>query len=143
MKKSSTLATLFSPSKQTFNSITKNDYVLLVDGNDIDLFINQKVLELLGITNVTAFSNADEALVFLNQTTITYRLILIDIYLPTMDGFEFINAFKKLNLQNKHQEICLLSATINPTQIQQSINYQIKFIEKPLSVEKLHTFPSF
>lgn len=137
MKKTSDLTPSSIEPKQTFNLLTKNDFIVLIDNNEIDLFVNQKILELIGITNIVTFKNASKALLFLSETTIKYRLILIDIYLPIMDGFEFIDKFRALNLQNKHGEICFLSATINPIHIQQSINYQIRFIEKPLIIEKL------
>lgn len=56
-----------------------------------------------------------------------------------MDGFEFADKYFELKLNNKHGEIFVLSASVDPTHKQKAIQRNIKFIEKPLSVDKIIT----
>lgn len=111
--------------------------ILLIDNNYIDNFINRKILENYGVTDIIIFTSSDKALSYLRETTIHYQFILTDIHLPVMDGFEFIDKLHELNLHNKHGKICVLSASVNPEDKEKSNNRNAKFIEKPLTIEKL------
>lgn len=111
--------------------------VILVDTNEIDNFINNKILEHYGITNIVTFTNANKALSYLKETTKVYQLILIDMYLPVMDSFEFIDKFRELELHKTQGNVCILSASFNPAYREKSATKNIKFIEKPLTIEKL------
>jgi CheY-like chemotaxis protein len=113
--------------------------VILIDVNDIDNFINYKILENHGATDVIIFKSSSDALSYLKVTPKIYQLILIDINLPIMDGFVFIDKFRELELHQTHGNICLLSSSINPLHIERSAEKNIKFIEKPLTLEKLFT----
>jgi CheY-like chemotaxis protein len=111
--------------------------ILLLDNNYIDNFINRKILENYGATNIIIFTSADKALSYLNKTTIHYQFILTDIHLPVMDGFEFIDKLHELDLHKKQGKIGVLSASVNPEDKEKSNNRNAKFIEKPLTIEKL------
>lgn len=113
--------------------------VLLIDNNDVDLFINQKILENFGVKHIKSFKNAKDALCYLSETNIYYQFILLDIYLPLTTGFEFIDKFIEIGLHKKNGEICLLSASINPLDKEQGTERHLKFIEKPLTMDKLFT----
>ena len=117
--------------------MTEIESVILIDNSDLDNFINHKILENHGVTNVIAFKNADTALNFLLETNIKFQFILVDIHLPIMDGFEFIDKFNELSLYKTQGNICILSSSINPSDKKQSANRNVRFIEKPLTIEKL------
>jgi CheY-like chemotaxis protein len=117
--------------------MTKIKSAVLIDCNDIDNFINRKILENYGATNVIVFKCANNALSYLKETSIKYQRILIDIHLPVMDGFEFIDKFYELDLHKTQGKICILSASINPLHKEKSEEKKIKFIDKPLTIEKL------
>lgn len=70
--------------------MTEIKSVLLIDKSDIDNFINHKILESHGVTNVTVLKNAVTALPFLAGTTLYYQYILVDVHLPIINGFQFI-----------------------------------------------------
>lgn len=121
---------------ETFDISDKIKSVLLIDNNVIDLFINRKILEIYGITNIHCARNCNDALSYLKETPIKCHLILADIYLPLMDGFEFSDKFTELGLNKKHGEICLLSASVNPFDKENAERRNIRFIEKPFTMEK-------
>ena len=79
---------------------TKLKSVILIDNNDIDNFINQKVLENIGVADILVFTKTSDALNYLKQTENIPQLILVDIYLPFMDGFEFLDKLKELAKPN-------------------------------------------
>ncbi|MBL7936624.1 MAG: response regulator [Bacteroidia bacterium] len=111
--------------------------VLLIDSNKIDIYVNCKILELHGVAEIVSFSNVNDALSHLSDKNVKYQLILIDIYIPVIDGFEFIDKFIKQGFDKLHGEICLLTSSINPSDKEKAIEKNVRFIEKPLTIEKL------
>jgi len=110
---------------------------LLIDDSNIDNFINHKMLESHGVTNVISFNNALSALSYLKEAHIKYDLILIDIYMPINDGFSFIDKFYELELHKTQGQICILTVSLNPLDKAKAAEKNIKFIEKPFTIEKL------
>lgn len=107
--------------------------VLLIDNNEIDIFIGTKVLEEFGATKITIFKSVTEALSYLNSTTISYQLIFVNLYMPFKDGFDFIDEFNKLGLKTSHGQIILTSAFFSPMDIEKAKSLNIKPILKPIS----------
>ncbi len=121
--------------------------VLLVDDDSIYQFIARKTLEATGLTEkINVCSNGEEAYRFLenNQENVNELpdVILLDVNMPVMNGWEFLHAFK--NLQSpaiKHIPIFLVTSSVNDADInysQQFSNVQ-DYIVKPLVKEKLCT----
>ena len=65
-------------------------------------------------------------------------VILFDLNMPEMNGWEFIEAFKKINF-GKEIPTFIFTSSIDPNDKQRSFQYsEIKdFITKPLTVQKL------
>ncbi len=118
--------------------LDKINSILLIDYNDIDLFINQKLLENFGVENICSMRGASDALLHLRVHKVYYSLIIIDIILPFSDGFEFIDKVRELELYKKQGEIIILSNSIDPLHREKAKNRNIKFIEKPLTIEKIY-----
>lgn len=110
---------------------------MLIGSKEIDNFINYKISEFYGVTTIATYKNADEALAHLVETDIKYQLILIDLNMPLVDGLEFIDQFYLLKQNKKHGKICVLSASLNPSDKEKYEERKAEFIEKPLSIEKL------
>lgn len=118
-------------------NMNKIKSAILIDDSDIDNFVNTKILENFGATNITVFNNVNKALLFLKKTKIKFQYILVDIYFPLTDGFEFVDIFYELGLDKQQGELRFLSSSINPLDRVKSEIKNIKFIEKPLTIEKL------
>ena len=133
------LASLNSIKKlnEVFNFSYLPKSVLLIDSLEIDNFVNHKLLEIYGVKEIMSFRNARKALSYLIETDIIYQLILVEIYLPITDGFEFIDMFRSLDLHKKHGEICLLSASLDPLDKQKAEQRNVRFIEKPLTIQRI------
>ena len=117
--------------------MTEIESVILIDNNEIDNFINHKILEAYGVTNIVSFKSGDTALNFLLKTNIKFQFIIVDLYLPIMDSFQFIDKFNELGLHKTQGEVCILSASINPADKNKSTKRNVRFIEKPLTLENL------
>ncbi|MDF2448197.1 MAG: response regulator receiver protein CheY-like [Bacteroidota bacterium] len=111
--------------------------VLLLDDNDVDNYIHTKLFERYDDFRCNMFRSAKEALDHLKETHTRYDYLLVDIYMPVMDGFTFVSEFKKCGLQQKHGEVCILTCSLSPADKNEAANFGIKYLEKPLAIEKI------
>jgi CheY-like chemotaxis protein len=116
---------------------------ILIDDNPINHFIVTRLLRNEGLTKeIQCFSDAQEALLFLTNDTADelIRLILLDISLPGMDGFEFLEALLFLPEKAKRSiRVVMLSSSYDEHDIMKSKTYSqvLSYINKPLTSEKL------
>ncbi len=120
----------------------KINCVLLVDDDNINNFINERLLKKLNIThNVKVAMNGEEALDFLksNAENLFPELILLDINMPVMDGFEFLQEYKKTNFNGKQQPyIIMLTTSTNPNDVDKVKKSDVAgYINKPLTEPKI------
>lgn len=125
--------------------------IMLVDDNDVDRFITQKVIESLNfVEQILPFSTAREALNYLKliedmdvyQGVFPPQIILLDINMPVMDGFAFLDEFDELKTaKQKSILIFMLSSSINHDEIKKANNnkYVSGLISKPLTTAELIT----
>jgi len=103
----------------------KLNCVLLVDDNESDNFIHKRVLVKAGITNhIEIATNGQEALDFLTTTRkgdpsekryLQPELIFLDINMPVMDGWEFLEEYQKLDdIQKGRAVFIMLTTSCNP-----------------------------
>src|SRR5438105_4751671 len=109
--------------------------ILLIDDDDDDNFFHQIVAREADITDhVQVAENAFEALEYIKTGKPAPDLIFLDINMPKMNGWEFVDEYRKLNrIQNP--VIIMLSTSLNPSDIEKSREIpEIKeFKTKPLS----------
>lgn len=116
---------------------------ILIDDSSFDLFIYEKLILKSGIGNsVRPFNSAQDALDFLisQQEDLPDTVILLDLQMPGMNGFEFIEAFALLNQSLKDRiRIYMLSSTIDTRDIEKAkaSDYIIDLLSKPLEVPLL------
>jgi CheY-like chemotaxis protein len=132
--------------------MSKLNKVIIVDDEPTSLFICRKTLELSNVfTQIQTFESPVEALDYLksvyekNLVEEIPSLILVDINMPIMNGWEFIEEFKKLpEDKTKNTIINILSSSDSEQDIKKAagIDKITDYISKPLTVEKAKTFPT-
>lgn len=118
-------------------------HFFLIDDSAFDLFIYEKLLIKSGITDsVKTFNSARDALKHLvsHAEILPASIILLDLQMPDMNGFEFIDEFDHLPamLQDKIR-IFMLSSTIDTRDIDKAKASQhiIDLLPKPLEIATL------
>ena len=118
--------------------------VLLVDDDRIFNLLSKKTLERMSIVDdVHTAVNGKEAIDLINNYFQGSRtmpdIILLDLNMPIMDGFEFIEAFQKLNVHGKQNvRIVIVSSSQDPRDIERARAFGIKdYLAKPVTEEQL------
>lgn len=112
----------------------------LIDDSAFDLFIYEKLLIKSGITNsVKTFNSARDALKHLigQAENLPDTIILLDLQMPDMNGFEFIDEFDQLPEALRQKiRIFMLSSTIDTRDIEKAKASQhiIDLLPKPLEI---------
>ena len=129
---------------------SKFEKVMIIDDNNIDLYITKRLI----IKNnfgkeVLEYNAAAEALKYLqdNQDNIPILplIIFIDIYMPEMSGFEFLEAYDKLPATlKKYCKVFIISSTIDENDIERShLDKNLTaFQVKPITKEFLDSIPA-
>ncbi|HTM98298.1 MAG TPA: response regulator [Pedobacter sp.] len=117
--------------------------LLVIDDDDINIFIIKKIVEKTGFDiEMVARNNGQQALDYLNETISQKKalpsLVLIDINMPVMNGWEFIEAYEELSIEQK-VDMYILSSSVYENDIEKTKGYKTVrgFISKPLSMERL------
>ncbi len=119
--------------------------VLLVDDDSINNYINARLIKKVNITDDLAISlNGQEAITYLNKLISENKecpsLILLDINMPVMDGFEFVNSFQELSFENNKEVVIVMLSTSENFKDIEKVNSNPKisgFLNKPLTEEKI------
>lgn len=112
---------------------------IVIDDSKLDCFIAEKIIQNTGKCNsVKTFQQASEAITYISglpeQTHET--ILFVDIQMPVMNGFEFVEAFEALPAEKKNGiSIYMLSSSINENDIARVKGYASirQFINKPLT----------
>jgi CheY-like chemotaxis protein len=114
---------------------------LLIDDNYIDNFVTRKILESGNFAEkIIVQQSPQEALTAIQQGIIKPDVIFLDIRMPVMTGFEFLEEYDKLDLDLENPvKIFMLSSSLDPTDMHNSRNsrHVAQFIHKPLTYEAL------
>lgn len=124
------------PEKPVFNRTLK---ILVVDDNKINLLVAERMLVRFGAQVTTAVSGTS-ALTKIKLEE--FDLVLMDIQMPEMDGYE---ATREMRRQNFKNPIVALSANAYSDQIQESLKSGMDgHLQKPFNEKQLfHTVSKF
>ena len=123
--------------------------VICVDDDPIALLLSKLVISKANFASqIITCMNGEEAMQYLekpetieeNTNSEQPLLILLDLNMPVMDGWEFLEQFStKLQETYSKTKIILLSSSIDPNDIKKSKDFSmvVDFLPKPLTKEML------
>ncbi len=121
----------------------KIDLAYIIDDDEIIIYLTDKILKKVEFCDrVAKFTDAQKAIDQLKEAISTGKdipeVILFDLNMPNMDGWEFIEEFVRLPLE-KPIPTFIFTSSIDPADKKKSYNYEVikDFITKPLTVQKL------
>jgi CheY-like chemotaxis protein len=125
----------------------ENEKICIIDDDEIYIFLMKKSLSAMGIHNeVISFLNGADALEELIQIKNNQGelpgIILLDINMPIMDGWEFLTEFRKVNTNNyKKIPIYIVSSSIANEDFEKSKTYPeiLDYLSKPVELETLES----
>jgi CheY-like chemotaxis protein len=120
--------------------------IFLIDDDVLVNFLNlETIKDSYPDINVRSFESATEALESIKQlvnilNSSLPQLILLDINMPVMDGWEFLDEFDQLpqHLLN-HCKVIIHTSSIDPRDIEKAKSYPavIDYITKPLNIQTM------
>ncbi|MEH6513080.1 MAG: response regulator [Maribacter arcticus] len=117
----------------------------IIDDDPIFIYGTKRIIEKVDFCNkIIVYNNGQEAIDGIYELIKTKEqlpdVILLDINMPVMDGWEFLVEFKKLqNLFSKKIHIYIASSSVDPRDIERVKNYKevSDYILKPITPDDL------
>ena len=124
----------------------KFNTVMLVDDNDTDNYISQRIMELSGFSdNILTNNNGKAALEYLeqhqNDVSQLPDIIFLDISMPIVDGYVFLYEFEKYSQTVKDKcKVAILTSSDNKQDIDRMSGneFVFKYVIKPITEDVLN-----
>ena len=120
----------------SYNRKSEPNIVIIDDEKDL-LFVYKKALELQGLKVVT-FDDSSVALSELKVRYKKYSMILVDIRMPKVNGYQLINEIKRIDPSIK--TILMSAYDVSDLEVHDNLNDGVKIdtiMHKPFSLIKL------
>jgi len=121
--------------------IQKLNCIMLIDDNEDDNFYHKMIIKEVDLAaHIEVTESGFEALNYLKNSARIPELIFLDINMPAMNGWEFLEEYRKLSDYQKAQIIIImLTTSLNPLDKKRAekIPEINGFETKPLTVETL------
>ncbi len=126
------------------NDMKKFNCVLLVDDDGATNFINYRLVKQLGVTEeIHTEFNGEKALNYIQYYAEKHdnhapELILLDLKMPVLDGYEFMEYLRLKKFANKDRiHVLVVSAGGRKEDMERLLRFNVRCISKPLTLECL------
>lgn len=118
----------------------RNKILLVEDSKELQQLI-KKLLEPIKDMEIIVAQNGVEALMAIKKFSESIKLVLLDIIMPTMDGYRLLLRLNKIYLERPFK-VCMLTALDNDSSIKKALqlkvdNYIIKPIDRPIFMKTI------
>ncbi|MEO9894321.1 response regulator [Aurantibacter sp.] len=119
----------------------------IIDDDDIFIYGTKRIIQEVDFCEeILVFNNGQDALTeFINLTESGKELpsiIFLDLNMPIMNGWEFLEEFTKIENNNKDKVmVYIISSSVDPRDLERVGNYEIihNYILKPFSAKDLQS----
>lgn len=119
--------------------------IAIIDDDDIFVYITKKAVEQINfIQQIKVFGNGKDAIDYLKENSgnpdLLPEIILLDLSMPIMDGWQFLDEYTKIKpIIGKKIIIYIVTSSISPEDMRKakSIDTVSDFIIKPITKDKL------
>ncbi|WP_425391549.1 response regulator [Ekhidna sp.] len=120
--------------------------IVLIDDDETTNYLNKLIIERSKLVDeVVSFDSAQDALNFFsnNHSEEDESLVLLDVNMPIMNGWQFLDHYHTLD-KNNSNKIVILTSSINPAdkQLAEEKKGIIDYKAKPLSIEMINELVS-
>lgn len=125
---------------------TATRHLMIIDDDQVDQYLYKRIIKRSGVfTSTIMFSLATDALEHLRRTDREkIDLILLDINMPRMDGFEFLEvATKEFGEDLGSSIVVMMTTSLAPSDIERAKSFSVvaDILNKPLTVDMLQSWP--
>lgn len=115
-------------------------HILLIDDDPTVNFLNKIIIEKSELgAKISEVTEAEDAIKQLASGNLNPSLILLDLNMPVMDGWQFVEQFEKIPNISRRIKIIILSSSINPSDLEKASNTSAvsNYFCKPLSLDNM------
>lgn len=124
----------------------KLNKILLVDDDPINNYMNEALLKKLHLTDEVQIAlNGTEAINYILNGDVKSlecpELIIVDLNMPVMDGFEFLDEFEKIEIKDREKVRVIILTTSTGYKVDEKIKaLGLYIIRKPLTQAKIEEY---
>ena len=116
------------------------EFIVLIDDDEATNVYHEIIIEESGLVKEFKFFDSPiQALSALKEHNKSPDLIFLDINMPKMDGWEFLDAYSSSNVGNDATHIVMLTTSLSPQDQRRAEEQPLvkKLVNKPLTKELL------
>jgi len=120
--------------------------IIIVDDDDIMVFLQRKIFQRCGLAkDLDSFNAATAAIEFFKNEEINQHfLIFLDINMPEMNGWQFLDILKEMKI-SKNVFVIMVTSSIDCYDKEKAGSYTnvIDFMEKPVSIKNCNRIKEY